>query len=56
MQISGHRTISVFKRYDIVDEVDLRLAARRMTCDNANVLLGHDSVTMPSTESILPIN
>jgi hypothetical protein len=28
MQISGHRTISVFKRYDIVDESDLRLAAQ----------------------------
>ena len=29
MQISGHRTASMLKRYDIIDEVDLRDAARK---------------------------
>src|SRR5439155_4902975 len=30
MQISGHRTLSVFNRYNIVDVEDLRDAARKM--------------------------
>lgn len=30
MQISGHKTEAVYRRYDIVDEADLRDAARRL--------------------------
>ncbi len=52
MQISGHRTISVFKRYDIVDEGDLREAARKMSHEIPTVTdFGHDSVTVT-----IPVN
>jgi hypothetical protein len=30
MKITGHKTMAVFKRYNTVDENDLREAARRM--------------------------
>jgi len=30
MQISGHETPSVFQRYDIVDETDLRIAVEKI--------------------------
>jgi hypothetical protein len=34
MAISGHRTESVFRRYDITPPDDLRLAARRISASN----------------------
>ena len=38
MQISGHRTASVFGRYDIVDETDLAAAAKLMQNRNKHKL------------------
>ena len=35
MQLTGHKTRSVFDRYDIVDETDLRAAATKL-----NTLMG----------------
>jgi len=52
MQISGHKTLSVFKRYDIVDESDLRSAAKRMSHGTTAVTqLGHVSVTMTPSQT-----
>jgi hypothetical protein len=30
MKITGHKTMAVFKRYDTIDEQDLKAAQRRM--------------------------
>jgi hypothetical protein len=49
MQISGHKTASVFQRYNIVDERDIMEAGRKLNeKQNSNALLeipalGHDS-------------
>jgi hypothetical protein len=36
MQISGHQTTSVFNRYDITSDEDLKEAARRLDAHNGN--------------------
>ena len=54
MQISGHQTSSVFERYNIVSEGDLREAAKRLAAHpstNGGVL---SSETTPSVIGYLP--
>jgi integrase len=51
MQISGHKTRSIFDRYNIVSERDLRDAARAMERRSAEVA----SVPQPIPQATVPI-
>jgi hypothetical protein len=53
MEISGHRTRSVFERYNIVSPADIREAGRKLTAFHAEQNM-HNSFTMevpPSDEN-----
>jgi integrase len=52
MRISGHKTVSVFKRYDIVSEDDLREAALRVQRYNRTPVPVTETVTAPTLDPI----
>lgn len=48
MSIMGHRTRSMYDRYNIVNEADLREAMRRVA--HRRVRRGYNTVTVPNEE------
>ena len=51
MRISGHKTASVFRRYDVVSETDLEQAAQALDAYNAK--MGIDTGIVEDAERIL---
>jgi hypothetical protein len=59
MMISGHKTRSVFERYNIVNENDLKLASKRVKAyhlERAKFENGHNLGTTDTEEEYLPFN
>ncbi len=58
MMISGHKTRSVFERYNIVNENDLKLASKRVEVyhlERAKTENGHNLGTVTLAEAALPL-
>jgi hypothetical protein len=51
MMISGHKTRSVFDRYNIVNDQDLKLAAQ-MQSEYLKTLNGHNLGTVPKMNDV----
>ena len=55
MMISGHKTRSVFDRYNIVSEDDLRKASQRITEYHGEKNYGHNLDTIPKNDTVLSL-